>query len=82
MTPLEVELIVERVLERHSALLNHITNAIPMIGTREACAILKCNRRWLYENKDLFVYRIKNKRGDLEWKTSSLVDHKSRMTSS
>lgn len=78
MTPLEVELIVERTLKKHNALLNHITNAIPMIGTREACAIIGCNRRWLYENKQKFVYRIKNKRGDLEWDTSSLLNHKSR----
>ena len=76
MTPEQVKEIVRGVLKERESISEGLLRLVPSCTTREACTFLECSRRWIFKNKDLFEYRIKNMRGDLEFTTASLVEYK------
>ncbi|RIV50890.1 hypothetical protein D2V93_08445 [Flagellimonas taeanensis] len=78
MTPEEVQRIAERVFNDNIDILGKLLKRLPKSNVREACDLLGCSRKWLYENAIILGGKRKNKRGDWEFDTLTLARYKLR----
>ncbi len=79
MTREEVRDIAQTVLQENLDLTNKLLKRVPTSNVREACDLLECSRKWLYENVHQLKGKRKNKRGDWEFPTIELVKYRNRL---
>ncbi|WP_286760932.1 hypothetical protein [Salegentibacter sp. UBA1130] len=76
MTKEEVETIVMQTLNKKGLSISKLTSFKPKMKTTEVVKYLECDRKWLYNNRDVFNGRRKNSRGDYEFDTEKVVNYK------
>lgn len=79
MSEQEVIRIAQNVYRENDKINNALIRLIPMLNTKDACQLLSCNRRWLYENKHKFGAVTVNRRGDLNFSTTKIVEYKKKL---
>lgn len=80
MTRQEVKDIANEVLQENIDLTRKLLKRLPTSNVREACDLLGCSRKWLYENVHTLNGRRKNKRGDWIFDTLELVKFRNRFS--
>lgn len=82
MTKEEVRNIATEVMLEHDDLIKRLLARVPTSNVKQACDLLQCSRKWLYENVDILKGRRKNNRGDWEFETLELIKFRSSRLSS
>ncbi|WP_438423219.1 hypothetical protein [Aquimarina macrocephali] len=76
MTEAEVKNIAIEVFENLGVTISSLVKFKPAMKTKEVCAYLNCDRKWLYRNKEMFGARIINRKNHYEFDTEKVVNYK------
>lgn len=67
---------VKKIVRNELGVFRVLVGLHPEVKTDEACEMLNCSRPWLTKNKHLFNGRIINRRGDLRFSTTKIIQYK------
>lgn len=76
MTKSEVEEITMETLKKVGLSISELIPIGPKMKTSAVVNYLKCDRKWLYKNLEVFNGKRKNLRGDYEFDTEKVVNYK------
>ena len=76
MTRDEAQEITKETLSEVGLSISRLTSFKQKMKTSEVVKYLECDRKWLYNNRDIFNGRRKNSRGDYEFDTERVVNYK------
>lgn len=76
MTPAEVEQIVDRKLSFYSDTIRHFLDENPTMTTKEVAKFLGMSKEWVQKHKEQLGGKRANRRGDLRFRTDTILDYK------